>query len=268
MSTAQICATRVRWLIDDPESPVRVVADSDPYILEPDFEDLDALELTHRRAAHRLERDVSLGVGLRVLLWRALRCHPGREREALMIRLRFGLLLLLAITTGCNESTSSAGDGGGSMDSGATIADAGYDDAATDRDAAAPTDAGGDFNDGAASDGSSGSDDAGALSDAGPVECTGAHPVIGPPRTCERGSCLCVETDTCYPVDQAVLCCPADAELRCAPPVGACMGEHPIVGPPRTCEPGMCYCPNPDACFTPDRAVECCAVDVVCVPET
>lgn len=45
-----------------------------------------------------------------------------------------------------------------------------------------------------------------------------------------------------------------------------CMGEHPIIGPPRTCESGRCYCSDPDACFPPDRAERCCTVDVVCVP--
>lgn len=176
-----------------------------------------------------------------------------------MIRSFFGLLLLLLVASGCGEGTTSGGDGGDSTDSGPTAADSGIDRDAgeVDRDAAAPIDSGG-----------SASDDAGAVFDAGPVECMGAHPVIGPPRTCEPGACLCVETDTCYPVEQAVACCPADAELRCGPPVAACMGQHPIIGPPRTCEPGMCYCANPDACFAPDRAAECCATDVVCVPAT
>lgn len=183
-----------------------------------------------------------------------------------MIRLLFCLLLL--ITTGCTGSTTSANDDGGSIDSGGTAIDGGDgSDGGSLPDAAAPED-GGDLDGGGAPDGGSGLDDAGDASDAGTVECTGAHPVNGPPRTCERGSCLCVETDTCFPVEQAVACCPADAEVRCAPPVAACMGEHPIVGPPRSCEPGMCYCANPDACFAPDRAADCCATDVVCVPET
>jgi hypothetical protein len=122
---------------------------------------------------------------------------------------------------------------------------------------------------GGADSGSSTTNDSGviAIEDSGVVvECTGAHPIIGPPRRCNDGSCLCVETDTCYDVTVAAACC-AGTNV-CDPPDEDCMQTHPIVGPPRTCEPGRCYCGNPDACFPADRADRCCAGEVVCVPST
>jgi hypothetical protein len=71
--------------------------------------------------------------------------------------------------------------------------------------------------------------------------------------------------DACFPVDVAEACCPS-GEVQCAPPEPSCMGMHPIIGPPRTCESGNCYCSSPDACFPMATAAGCCAVDVVCVP--
>lgn len=100
--------------------------------------------------------------------------------------------------------------------------------------------------------------------DASMVVCMGVHPIIGPPRTCNPGSCLCVGTDTCYTVDTVASCC--TGTFVCASPTSDCMPTHPIVGPPRTCASGGCYCSNPDACFPTDRASRCCSVGVVCVP--
>src|SRR5678816_1362150 len=90
--------------------------------------------------------------------------------------------------------------------------------------------------------------------------CMGVHPIVGPPRTCNAGSCLCVATDACFTVDTVAACC--DTSYTCAPPVPTCMGMHPIIGPPRTCNSGDCYCSSPDACFPAATAAGCCAVPV------
>ncbi len=103
-----------------------------------------------------------------------------------------------------------------------------------------------------------------SLVDAATVVCSGVPPMVGPPRTCELGSCLCFVIDECFAADVVRACC-ADG-YACAPPAADCMATHPIVGPPRTCDRGSCYCGNPDACFPADRADRCCGVDVVCVP--
>lgn len=44
-----------------------------------------------------------------------------------------------------------------------------------------------------------------------------------------------------------------------------CRGTHPIVeGGRRYCEPGDCFCADPDACFPSEVAASCCSVGVVC----
>lgn len=146
----------------------------------------------------------------------------------------------------CTRMVCPPGDAGGD-DAGA--GDAGEEDASAAED-------GGETADASAGDGGTSTGDGGVM-------CMGVHPIVGPPRTCEPGSCLCVAMDACFTVDVAAECCAGDIE--CAPPLAACMQMHPIIGPPRTCEPGNCYCASPDACFPADRAAECCAVDVVCV---
>jgi hypothetical protein len=103
-----------------------------------------------------------------------------------------------------------------------------------------------------------------AGNDASTFACMGVHPIIGPPRTCNPGSCLCTAIDTCFTSDVARFCCASS--YVCAPPPTDCSPTHPIVGPPRTCPSGQCYCANPDACFPMDRAAGCCGVDVICVP--
>lgn len=103
-----------------------------------------------------------------------------------------------------------------------------------------------------------------AGNDASMVVCMGVHPIIGPPRSCNPGSCLCVDIDACFTADVVRFCC--TGTFVCAPPPTTCNAQHPIVGPPRTCPSGNCYCSNPDACFPADRASSCCGVDVVCVP--
>ena len=105
-------------------------------------------------------------------------------------------------------------------------------------------------------------DDMGVAGDAG--ACVSVHPIIGPPRTCELGSCLCIDTDACYTADVVDACCAGTFE--CAAPPTTCMATHPIVGPPRTCPSGGCFCANPDACFPAASPASCCAVPLVCVP--
>ncbi len=103
-----------------------------------------------------------------------------------------------------------------------------------------------------------------SLIDASTFMCLGVHPIIGPPRTCDPGSCLCLLTDNCFTTDSVAFCC--TTTFACAPARSDCMATHPIIGPPRTCNSGDCYCANPDACFPADRAAGCCAVPVNCVP--
>ena len=43
------------------------------------------------------------------------------------------------------------------------------------------------------------------------------------------------------------------------------MGTHPLVnGDVRSCNPGDCFCADPDACFPEASASSCCTVAVVC----
>ncbi len=44
-----------------------------------------------------------------------------------------------------------------------------------------------------------------------------------------------------------------------------CVGEHPLVmGTSRYCNPGDCFCADPDMCFPSDVAAACCNVPAVC----
>jgi hypothetical protein len=46
------------------------------------------------------------------------------------------------------------------------------------------------------------------------------HPVIGPPRTCNPGFCLCSDgstVDACYPAAVADACCPPRITPVCVP---------------------------------------------------
>lgn len=54
----------------------------------------------------------------------------------------------------------------------------------------------------------------------GGVDCVGAHPIIGPPRTCSPGFCLCSDgstVDACYPANVADACCPPRITPVCVP---------------------------------------------------
>lgn len=56
------------------------------------------------------------------------------------------------------------------------------------------------------------------------VTCDSTHPIIGPPRTCESGYCLCSgqtssgqNVDACYPEAVARACCPLSIDITCVP---------------------------------------------------
>ncbi len=52
------------------------------------------------------------------------------------------------------------------------------------------------------------------------IDCSSMHPIIGPPRTCQSGYCLCSEQnviDACFPSEVAQYCCPPSVELQCVP---------------------------------------------------
>jgi hypothetical protein len=56
--------------------------------------------------------------------------------------------------------------------------------------------------------------------DAGPggVECKAELPIVGPPRTCKPGYCLCSDgdsVDACYEASVAKACCPPRIPLAC-----------------------------------------------------
>lgn len=110
----------------------------------------------------------------------------------------------------------------------------------------------------------------------GGAACSGAHPnVSGPLRTCNPGSCYCTEPfDTCYPSTQVATCC--TGAIDCGGDAGPggidCTGQHPIIGPPRTCASGYCLCSDStvgvDACYPQGVAEACCppSVTLQCVP--
>lgn len=87
--------------------------------------------------------------------------------------------------------------------------------------------------------------DGGAMLDAGSTTDTGGSPDDdGGGGGVDTGPGLDVG-----PIDAAVIC----------------VGEHPIVmGTRRYCNPGDCFCADPDACYPMDVASACCTVPVVC----
>jgi len=109
-----------------------------------------------------------------------------------------------------------------------------------------------------------------------PVECNGAHPeVSGKNRFCGAGACYCNDPfDTCFPQETAAACC--ENEPRCGAEPGDrgvnCTGAHPVIGPPRTCTSGNCFCSdgdlgNWDVCLPQAVAASCCppGVSLTCV---
>lgn len=113
----------------------------------------------------------------------------------------------------------------------------------------------------------------------GPV-CNGAHPnVSGSLRYCDPGDCYCTDPfDTCFPAGQVATCCTGNVDCGgdAGPDAGPggvdCSGQHPIIGPPRTCSSGYCLCSDStvgiDSCYPQDVASTCCppSVTLQCVP--
>lgn len=108
------------------------------------------------------------------------------------------------------------------------------------------------------------------------VQCEGVHPLVSDKsRYCEVGSCYCSSPfDTCFPAETAMACC--DNNPRCGDQAADrgvnCAGSHPIIGPPRTCAPGNCFCSDGDAkkwdvCLPKAVAEFCCppGVSLTCV---
>jgi hypothetical protein len=118
---------------------------------------------------------------------------------------------------------------------------------------------------GAATGGSSGAPTDASSGDAG--QCTGTPPLTDSgDRTCEVGSCRCLETDLCFPRAQAGRCC-ADRFECFTQDAGTleCEPERPEDdGSASPCPLGACYCSAPDACFPTRQAATCCSVAPVC----
>ena len=127
---------------------------------------------------------------------------------------------------------------------------------------------------GGASGGGTDASTGGAGGDAA-VVCSGAHPnVDGQRRFCDPDACYCTDPfDTCFAATVAEACCNVTPDCGGdASPGGVdCTGEHPIIGPPRTCESGFCLCSDGstvDKCLPEAVAVACCPPDITldCVP--
>jgi len=109
----------------------------------------------------------------------------------------------------------------------------------------------------------------------GGVQCRGSHPnVEGQRRFCDVGSCYCTDPfDTCFSGSTADSCCnstPICGDTQAGGGVN-CEGTHPVIGPPRTCNPGFCLCSDGstvDACYPAAVADACCPprITPVCVP--
>lgn len=124
---------------------------------------------------------------------------------------------------------------------------------------------------GPGADGDSGPDaDAGPPVDTGPVVCMGAHPmVMGMRRFCGEGDCYCMATDACFSEATAMACCEGSVVCTGGGGIDAgldCMRSHPIVGSDgsRTCDPGFCFCADPDSCAPAAVADACCNVATTC----
>ncbi len=160
-----------------------------------------------------------------------------------------------------------AGDGGdASRDARADGSDT---EDASERDAQEPPadtgndDAGDDDDD----DSDAGSGDAGIDGGDAAVECMPEHPEFTESRRwCEAPGCYCRASDSCHSLETAEACC--DGNVICVDDEGeeaGCFGVHPIVSSTgRTCEPGNCFCADPDACFPAATASTCCDVAVTC----
>jgi hypothetical protein len=124
--------------------------------------------------------------------------------------------------------------------------------------------------------GDAGAGNPGAGGGGEPVECNGSHPQVSDKnRFCAAGACYCNDPfDTCFPQETAKTCC--ESTPRCgAEPADRgvnCTGAHPVIGPPRTCTSGNCFCSDGDVgdwdvCLPQDIAAFCCppGVSLTCV---
>jgi hypothetical protein len=196
-------------------------------------------------------------------------CDPG-------LVCRLGVCVTAQGSGGTNNTggsgTSTAGDspsGGKGMTTGGTNPSGG---ANMSDGGASPGAGGGDGEPGAAGESSS---SAGAGGGA-PVECDGSHPLVSDQnRYCAVGDCYCNDPfDTCFPAETASACC--ENTPRCGANPGDrgvnCTGGHPIIGPPRTCASGSCFCSDGDGgdwdvCLPQAVADSCCppGVSLTCV---
>ena len=141
-----------------------------------------------------------------------------------------------------------------------------------------PTGGSGTSEGGATPSGTGGAEDAVGTSGAGgaPIQCEGSDPLLsGQNRYCAADACYCNDPfDTCFPAATAEACC--QNEPRCGDQPGDrgvdCAGQHPVVGPPRTCTSGNCFCSDGeggdwDVCLPKAVAESCCppGVSLTCV---
>ena len=141
--------------------------------------------------------------------------------------------------------------------------------------AAGDRDAGGGATMGGSATGEAGSGSEGGAGGSPVVDCAATTPyVLAEPtrRGCAAGMCYCA-FGACFPSATAGACCEqapicpdnsASAEVDCS-------GKHPVIGPPRTCEPGYCLCSKAqviDVCLPAETAPYCCppGVPLSCVP--
>ncbi len=108
------------------------------------------------------------------------------------------------------------------------------------------------------------------------VQCDGSHPLVSEKnRYCDVGACYCSDPfDTCFSKETAAACC--QSAPRCGNEIKDrgvnCAGQHPVIGPPRTCTPGNCFCSDGatakwDVCLPKAVAASCCppGVTLTCV---
>lgn len=168
------------------------------------------------------------------------------------------------------SSDAAAGSGGSNAGSGGSSAGA----AGSGGSSAGAAGVGGSSGGAAGASGSGGTAGASGSAGAG-ASCQGSHPNIEQQRRfCDVGSCYCTDPfDTCFSSSSADRCC-QDTPICGDNTTGGgvnCAGMHPIIGPPRTCQSGYCFCSNGstvDVCHPKDVSAACCppSITPVCVP--
>lgn len=202
-------------------------------------------------------------------------CRAGRQCDA-------GLVCLSNLCVESNENDDGSG-GAGTANEGGNRATAGSDMVAgksgSDQGAAGEPGLGGAgvIGVGGSAVEQAGSGQEGGMAGAPSVECTvGAPTVLSEPsrRGCSVGECYC-SFDACYPEATAAACCGQTPVCAAGGETAEvdCSGKHPIIGPPRTCEPGFCLCSKAqviDVCLPKDAAPYCCpeGVELKCVADS